>query len=105
MVGDLRPGGRSFDQVQPSHPAHAVTGRVLRRPMSGDAVRAAVRDMIGVAVAAGHPVMMPVFSPDRDECRALMDDYAAIGVRTFVLGSDKILVASAFGDWLHGLRA
>ena len=49
--------------------------------------------------------MMPVFSPDRDECRAPMDDHAALGVRTFVLGSDKILVASAFGDWLHGLRA
>lgn len=68
------------------------------------AVRAAVRDMIGVAVTSGHHVMMPVFSPDRDECRELMDEYAELGVRTFVLGSDKILVASAFGEWVSGLR-
>ncbi len=67
-------------------------------------VTTAVREMIGAAVASGHHVIMPVFAPDRSECSDLMDEYAALGVRTFVLGSDKILVATAFGEWVHGLR-
>ena len=48
--------------------------------------------------------MMPVFSPDRTECSDLMDAYTALGVNTFVLGSDKILTATAFGDWVRALR-
>ena len=60
--------------------------------------------IITTAVAAGHRVMMPVFSPDRSECGDLMDEYTALGVTTFVLGSDKILVAAAFGDWIFDLR-
>lgn len=67
-------------------------------------VSAAVRDMITTAVAAGHRVMMPVFSPDRAECSDLMDAYTALGVTTFVLGSDKILAATAFSDWVRDLR-
>ena len=47
---------------------------------------------------------MPVFSPDRAECSDLMDAYAALGVTTFVLSSDKILAATAFSDWVRDLR-
>jgi 4-hydroxy-2-oxoheptanedioate aldolase len=68
-------------------------------------VASAVREMIRITVDAGHRVMMPVFSTDKDECKALMDDYAEMGATSFVLGSDKILVASAFADWTDRLGA
>lgn len=67
------------------------------------AVTEAVRHMISVAVAAGHAVIMPVFSPDQDECRELMAAYRSLGVTTFVIGSDKIIVAHAFDGWATGL--
>ena len=55
--------------------------------------------MVDHAVAAGHHVMMPVFSPDPEECRDLIGAWRARGVNTFVIGSDKILVADAFAEW------
>ena len=66
-------------------------------------VVAAVREMIEIAVAAGHRVIMPVFSADKEECRALMKAYAGLGVASFVVGSDKILVASTFSEWTESL--
>lgn len=68
-------------------------------------VLSAVRDMVARAVDAGHRVMMPVFSPDQEECRQLIDDWRARGVNTFVVGSDKILVASSFAAWTQKLTA
>jgi 4-hydroxy-2-oxoheptanedioate aldolase len=68
-------------------------------------VASAVREMIGAAVDAGYPVIMPVFSADKEECGLLMNEYAALGVASFVLGSDKILVASAFSEWTETLAA
>ncbi len=67
------------------------------------AVQRAVTDMISRALDAGHPVMMPVFSPDPEECRMLIADYRALGVRTFVIGSDKILIAHSFDQWTQAL--
>ncbi|MCR9139606.1 MAG: aldolase/citrate lyase family protein [Alphaproteobacteria bacterium] len=66
-------------------------------------VQTAVCDMVDRAIDAGHPVVMPVFSPDPEECRALMDDWRGRGVRTFVIGSDKIIVANAFHHWTSRL--
>lgn len=68
-----------------------------------DRVQGAVRAMVDVAVAAGLPVMMPVFAPDPGECRDLIDAWRARGVTTFVVGSDKILVATAFAAWTRAL--
>jgi hypothetical protein len=34
-----------------------------------------------------------------------MKEYAALGVASFVLGSDKNLVASAFSEWTEMLAA
>ncbi|MEO0383804.1 MAG: aldolase/citrate lyase family protein [Pseudomonadota bacterium] len=64
-----------------------------------------VEEMVRCAVEADICVMMPVFSPDPHECRALMERWQALGVRAFVIGSDKILIANAFDQWSRGLRA
>ncbi|GAB5467568.1 MAG: aldolase/citrate lyase family protein [Rhodospirillales bacterium] len=62
-------------------------------------VVAAVREMIETAVAKGHRVVMPVFAPDPAECARQIAGYRALGVESFVVGSDKILVAEAFARW------
>ncbi len=67
-------------------------------------VRATVEDMVGRAVDAGHTVMMPVFSPDYAECRELIAHWRARGVGSFIIGSDKIIVAHAFDSWNRELR-
>jgi 4-hydroxy-2-oxoheptanedioate aldolase len=69
------------------------------------AVVDAVRHMIETAVSAGRPVVMPVFAPDEDECRDLIATYRDLGVSTFVIGSDKIMVAHAFDRWARRLAA
>ncbi|MEM8749187.1 MAG: aldolase/citrate lyase family protein [Pseudomonadota bacterium] len=67
-------------------------------------VQNAVEEMVDRAVTAGHHVMMPVFAAEPDECRELIEKWKARGVRTFIIGSDKILVANAFANWTHSLR-
>ncbi|GGX47314.1 aldolase [Tateyamaria omphalii] len=64
-----------------------------------DTVSQAVSDIVTAAQAAGLPVMMPVFAPDPDECRALINKWTARGLSSFVIGSDKIIVAEAFAQW------
>lgn len=59
----------------------------------------AVEHMVASAVAAGLPVMMPVFSPDKDEAISLVAHWRERGVVTFIVGSDKILIADAFDRW------
>ncbi|MFL4470115.1 HpcH/HpaI aldolase/citrate lyase family protein [Tateyamaria armeniaca] len=66
-------------------------------------VNAAVAHMVATAVAAKVPVMMPVFSSDQDEAKSLMDHWRSRGVSTFVIGSDKILIADAFSRWTERL--
>ena len=66
-------------------------------------VYSAVTEMIDRAVDCGQTVIMPVFSPDPSECRSIMEDWRARGVRAFVIGSDKILVADAFSQWTAAL--
>ncbi|MFQ6549402.1 HpcH/HpaI aldolase family protein [Aestuariibius sp. 2305UL40-4] len=66
-------------------------------------VAAAVAEMAGAAHDAGVPVMMPVFSPDPVECRDLVDRWRSAGVTTFVIGSDKILIADALARWSSDL--
>lgn len=63
----------------------------------------AVARMVGAAQAAGVPVMMPVFAGEPDECAALMDRWRPEGVRCFVVGSDKILIADTFARWTRAL--
>ncbi|WP_419908189.1 HpcH/HpaI aldolase family protein [Hoeflea sp.] len=69
-----------------------------------DKVRSAVETMVDIARSANIPVMMPVFAPTPDECGELIAYWQARGVNCFVLGSDKILIASAFHDWNLALR-
>lgn len=68
-------------------------------------VLSAVEDMVAAGVAAGHPVIMPVFAPDPAECQDLIDRWRQLGVTTFVIGSDKILVANAFAGWTAALAS
>ncbi|WP_299690770.1 aldolase/citrate lyase family protein [uncultured Tateyamaria sp.] len=64
-----------------------------------------VAHMVGAAQSAGVPVIMPVFSSDKDEARTLVDHWRNQGVTTFVVGSDKILIADAFSQWTGDLSA
>lgn len=66
-------------------------------------VRTAVEEMVRAGTAAGLPVIMPVFAPDPAECRALIDHWRGEGVTTFVIGSDKIIIAEAFAHWTAAL--
>lgn len=68
-------------------------------------VLTAVEHMVQCAVGASIPVMMPVFSPAPDECQDLIKHWQALGVKTFVIGSDKILIADAMASWTQSLRA
>lgn len=69
------------------------------------AVLGAVEEMVRCAIAADIPVLMPVFSPDPTECRMLMQRWQTLGVKTFVIGSDKILIANALDEWAQALHA
>ncbi|MEM9205401.1 MAG: aldolase/citrate lyase family protein [Pseudomonadota bacterium] len=62
-------------------------------------VQAAVTDMVGCANEKNLPVIMPVFSPDPAECSDIMSGWQEKGVRSFIVGSDKILIANAFAGW------
>ena len=70
-----------------------------------DAVQVAIEGMTAAAVARGCPVVMPLFSTDADECRQMLDAWQARGVRSFVIGSDKIILAHAFKGWTQALAA
>ncbi len=64
----------------------------------------AVSRMVAAAAANGLPIMMPIFAPTPEECQAMLDHWTNRGVRCFVLGSDKILIAEAFAGWSRALR-
>lgn len=66
-------------------------------------VMSAVGDMVNRAVDAGRTVIMPVFSPDKSECSEQIADWRSRGVNTFVIGSDKILVADSLSEWTTAL--
>jgi 4-hydroxy-2-oxoheptanedioate aldolase len=67
------------------------------------AVRDAVERMIERSIDVGQTVVMPVFSPDRSETEDLIAHYLALGVSTFVIGSDKIMIADCFAGWTDRL--
>ncbi|MBW4706319.1 hypothetical protein KX928_00805 [Roseobacter sp. YSTF-M11] len=64
-----------------------------------DEVQRAVTEMARAGTSAGLPVIMPVFAPTPAECRDLVDHWRGEDVTTFVVGSDKILIAEAFASW------
>ncbi len=66
-------------------------------------VMSAVGDMVNRAVDADRNVIMPVFSPDKSECSEQITDWRSRGVNTFVIGSDKILVADSLSEWTMAL--
>ncbi len=62
-----------------------------------------LRRLVAAADENGIPSIMPVFSPDPSECRDLIENWAEAGVRAFVIGSDKIMIANAFQNWIEGV--
>ncbi|MBF9030401.1 hypothetical protein HKCCE3408_08335 [Rhodobacterales bacterium HKCCE3408] len=65
----------------------------------------ALRHLVGAARDSGIPAIMPVFSPDRSECRDLVEIWSSEGVSCFMIGSDKILISNAFREWTTSVRA
>ncbi|MEM9239247.1 MAG: aldolase/citrate lyase family protein [Pseudomonadota bacterium] len=62
-------------------------------------VQNAVMQIVEAATSKGLPVMMPVFAPSREECRALVKRWKSNGISCFVVGSDKILIAETLSEW------
>ena len=69
------------------------------------AVQEAVGRMVRLAKAANVPVVVPVFSPDIAAARSQMESWQKLGVSTFVVGTDKILICDQFTRYIHALRA
>ncbi|MEM9754971.1 MAG: aldolase/citrate lyase family protein [Pseudomonadota bacterium] len=59
--------------------------------------------LVDTASANDLPVIMPVFAPEPEECAALISHWSERGVETFLIGSDKILIANAFHSWVKRL--
>lgn len=68
-------------------------------------VLSAVTEMVACATDVGLPIIMPVFSHDPAECADLVASWRDKGVKCFVVGSDKILIATAFSQWTSALLA
>ncbi|MEQ9259033.1 MAG: aldolase/citrate lyase family protein [Roseovarius sp.] len=66
-------------------------------------VTQALERLVALARENGLPAIMPVFSPDPEECRALAAHWQARGVSILMIGSDKILIANAFEKWTGAL--
>jgi 4-hydroxy-2-oxoheptanedioate aldolase len=58
-------------------------------------VQAGLQRMVAVATEHGVPVIAPVFNPDAVEARRQRDEWRALGVSHFVIGTDKIIFAEA----------
>lgn len=57
------------------------------------AVQERLEHAVRTAVAAGVPVMMPLFDPDPVEMRRQVARWQALGVGLFAIGTDKIFLA------------
>jgi 4-hydroxy-2-oxoheptanedioate aldolase len=68
-------------------------------------VQTALRSMLARARARDIEVSLPVFSPDLDDARAQLRAWQALGVRRFIVGTDKILIADQFARTVAALRA
>ncbi|MEM8854780.1 MAG: aldolase/citrate lyase family protein [Pseudomonadota bacterium] len=71
----------------------------LKGDWRAPAVQDAVASMTERAIAAGCPVILPLFAPSIEECRSDMAVWQARGVKAFIIGTDKIILATAFRSW------
>jgi 4-hydroxy-2-oxoheptanedioate aldolase len=65
--------------------------------------QAAIDRMLAAAHANRLPVIAPVFNPDAAEAKRQQQHWMDKGVRLFVVGTDKILFASAFRRYARAL--
>ena len=66
-------------------------------------VIAALRRIVTAAISSQLPVVMPVFSADVVEARRQIEAWQALGVRRFLVGTDKILVQDQFRRYRAGI--
>ena len=66
-------------------------------------VIAALGKVVKAAIAAKLPVLMPVFSADVVQARRQIEAWQAMGVRRFLVGTDKILVQDQFRRYRAGI--
>lgn len=67
-------------------------------------VQGAIDRMLEAAARHRLPVMAPVFNPEPAEARRQRDHWATQGVRIFVVGSDKVMLADAMARYAAVLR-
>ena len=70
-----------------------------------DRVDDALRRLVGTARDRGIAATIPVFLPDPSECPDLVEHWAEAAVTSFVIGSDKIMIANAFHNWIEDMSA
>jgi 4-hydroxy-2-oxoheptanedioate aldolase len=68
-------------------------------------VKAAVNIMLEAAHKRAIPVIYPVFNPNSNEARGQMAQLRAAGIRHFVIGTDKILIAEQFKCYREAMSA
>ncbi|XWN30293.1 MAG: aldolase/citrate lyase family protein [Devosia sp.] len=71
----------------------------LKGDWRAPAVQDAVASMTKRAIAAECRVILPLFAPSIDECRADMAVWQERGVNAFIIGTDKIILATALRTW------
>jgi 4-hydroxy-2-oxoheptanedioate aldolase len=67
-------------------------------------VQVAIDRMLAAARKAKLPVIAPIFNPDKDEALRQQKEWRAKGVSHFVVGTDKILFATAVGGYARALK-
>lgn len=67
-------------------------------------VEAALMTMAAAAVSAGLPLIVPVFANEPAELGHLIGSWRERGASSFVLGSDKIIIADALARWSDNAR-
>lgn len=68
-------------------------------------VQAAIDRMVAAAHRSKLSIIAPVFNPDHGEARRQQARWADKGIRCFVVGTDKIIMASALRGYCAALRA
>jgi 2-keto-3-deoxy-L-rhamnonate aldolase RhmA len=76
-------------------------GNNLRHPD----VSNAMAELAKAGMRTGVPLIMPIFAPNADECREVMEEWQSRGVRVFTVGGDTLFLAHYTRGYVAELRA